>query len=139
MVASQKRLSVINGRSVMRVVQPKTADSLLHRDTKLSVSEIEFLSMPREYRYILTHYFHFSYVLVKRKEKKVGKNYLCSVISIKIHFIFEVLHCSGKSDTKGLKCNYVCVLCIYKHAQEGRLTGCADSETKRACDIYPTQ
>lgn len=51
----------------------------------------------------------------------VGKNYLYSIISIKIHFICEVLHCSGKSDIKGLMCNYVYVLCIYKHTHTRRL------------------
>lgn len=66
--ASQNSLSVMNARSVMCIVQPKFTEFLLHRDTKLSTLEIEFLFMPCDYRYILTHYFHFSYVLVKRKK-----------------------------------------------------------------------
>lgn len=52
---------------------------------------------------------------ISKEEKMVGKKYLCSIISIKIHLICKVLVCSGKSDTEGLRCNYVYVLCIYKH------------------------
>lgn len=56
----------------------------------------------------------FPFLLCPSKEgKMVRENYLCNIISIKIHFICKVLLCSGKSDTKGLMCNYV--LCIYKH------------------------
>lgn len=69
----------------------------------------------------------------------VGKNYLCSIISIKIHFICKVLLCSGKSDTEGLMCNYVYVLCIYKHTHTQSLMSCANKETKSGCDIYPIQ
>lgn len=46
----------------------------------------------------------------------VGKNYLYSIISVTIHFICKVLHCSGKSDTKGLMCNYVYVVHIQIHS-----------------------
>lgn len=66
--ASQNSLSVMNARSVMCIVQTKFTDFLLHWDTKLSTLEVAFLLKPCDYRYILTHYFHFSYVLVKRKK-----------------------------------------------------------------------
>lgn len=69
----------------------------------------------------------------------VGKNYLCSIISIKIHFICKVLHCSGKSDTKGLMCNYVYVLCIYKHTHTECLVSYANKKTRSERDIYPIQ
>lgn len=52
-------------------------------------SEIEFLFMPCDYRYILTCYFHCSYILVKRKKKKkrLGKEKKTSVALFLYKFI----------------------------------------------------